>query len=248
MTYPFGKFCPPKEDDRTLQMVSYLPVELPSVPSTCRWDEAMPEYLWGDMGNKQYGVCVWATAGHTEMCARANESADLSQITTEQVLHTAGIYGGLNGYYILDRLKIWRKEGLWGSTITAFAAVDLHDHDVLKVCIHIFGHADIGVRMPLAWDDKESHKWDVGSGAQYKRERNRGHSIPLFGYFRDPFGRLWYVTCSWGMIYFISADAVTAYGDEGYVSILPSWFAKDQVTPSGVNSDRLVSDMRVVTA
>lgn len=246
MTYPFGKLCPPKYDDRTLQMYSYLPVKLPVIPKVCRWDEAIPRDKWGDMGNLQQGVCVWATAGHEEMCARANESEDFTPITTEQVLATAGAYGGLNGYYILDRLKIWRKEGLWGTKIDAFAQIDLHDHEVIKTCIHIFGHADIGVRMPLAWDEP-TPVWDVGSGPRFRRERNRGHSIPLLGYFYDEHGRLWYTTCTWGMIYIISADAVIAFGDEGYVAILQSWFAKDKITPSGIKCEQLIDDMQAVT-
>jgi hypothetical protein len=144
--------------------------------------------------------------------------------------------GALNGYNILDRLNYWRKNGMWGHALWAYAAVDLQQSDLVKFGINEFGALDIGVNLPNAWQDADT--WDVGTGRSYIPGSWGGHSVPLIGYDAE-----YLYVCTWGSIVSMTWPALRVYCDEAYVAILPDWIAKDQKSPSGFDLPALHNDL-----
>lgn len=232
---------PKKEDSRNLKLATYLG-ELPAYPEAVSWHDYKPISDWGMSGNDTYGNCVIVTAAKIIDCARANESNILERIPDYNVVELSAAMHALDGYYILDRLKRWKNYGMWGSYINAFVDIEPIDHEYLKAAIYVFGHADIGVMMPIAW--QYSTFWNVGDGPEYTKGSLGGHSIPLLGYYHNPDQGLVYYAFSWGRIIEITAKAISRYCDEAYVSILREWFASDLKTPSGFDADKLENDLR----
>jgi hypothetical protein len=231
---------PKKEDKRNLKFVKYLDYA-PATPAVVSWYDYKPISDWGMKGNDRYGNCVIVTASNIIDCARALESNNIERISDERVISLSRRMNALDGYYILTRLKRWRNQGMWGSKINAFVDIEPILHKHLKAAIFIFGHADIGVMMPLAWE--RSNFWNVGKGNAYRKGSLGGHSVALLGYYEDDNHGLIYLAATWGRIVEITAAAIDEYCDEAYVSIVRDWFSHDSITPSGFNPKRLQEDL-----
>jgi len=233
---------PPIVDDRTLRFVNYMPAVLPPPPESVRWDAIKGMSDWGMDGNDRYGNCVIVTAAHIIDAARANESAILDRISDTDVIALSNEMRALAGYYLLDRLKWWRNIGMFETKLHAFVALN-SDHDIIRSAIHIFGHADVGLMMPSAWEN--SDVWDVGFGRAFKKGSWAGHSVPILGYEING-NTLYYYACTWGKIVLITAQAMDLYCDELYTSIVPDWFSLDRITPSGFDLGALQRDLMAV--
>lgn len=233
---------PAKVDARTLKLVNYIPAVLPEIPQMVRWDKVKEMNAWGMDGNDQFGNCVIVTAAHIIDCARACESELMDRVSDVEAIALSTEMGALNGYYVLDRLKWWRRRGMFGSSIAAFVALT-GDHDLIRSAINIFGHCDIGLSMPVAWQNGDV--WDVGPGRAYEYGSWGGHSVPLLGY-ETRGGTIFYYACTWGHIVLITKQAIDAYCDELYASILPEWLALDNVTPSGFDMAALLKDLEAI--
>lgn len=241
MPYMLGKL-PPKIDSRSLKFANYLPLELPSLPAEVRWQDIKCGSSWGMDGNDRYGNCVIVTTAHILDCMRANESTKLDRISDADVIDLSSQMGAMNGYFILDRLKWWRNKGMFGSVLSAFCDVEKR-HDHIRHAINIFGYADIGLDMPVAWEGRPD--WDVGNGYDYQPGSWGGHSVPLLGYETRPTGLVYYL-CSWGSIYTITQAAIDKYCDEIYTGIVPDWYVYDKLTPSQFNFEQLMDDLVVL--
>jgi hypothetical protein len=228
---------PSRDDSRTLRLDKYARRELLPQPKICLWQEAVGE--WGVMGNNDYGNCVIATAGHAILSWSANAQLNDKRITDEAVVELSREMGALDGYNILNRLKWWRKKGMWGNYLWAFAAVDMTDRPLVQDAINAFGLCDIGLNLPRAWVDSEV--WDVGTGREYRPDSWGGHSVPLVGYDES------YVYCvTWGEVQPITWAALPYYSDEGYALIDPSWLAGGPVCPSGFDLVQLHADLKAL--
>lgn len=235
---------PAMVDTRNLKLIKYLPPELPPVPPAVHWYDVKCANSWGMDGNDKYGNCVIVTAAHIIDCSRSNESLEDNRLSDEEVIKLSTEMGALDGYWVLERLKWWRQRGMWGTKITAFCDVDV-DHDLLRSAINIFGHADIGLSMPMAWESTDV--WDTGNGWKFQKGSWGGHSVPLIGY-ETRGSTIIYYLCTWGHIGIITSQAIDAYCDEAYVSILPEWYARDQITPSNFNLQQLQFDLAQIEA
>lgn len=237
---------PSINDTRTLKLFDYMVEALPTVPERVRWDEAcMGQFSLGH--NDIYGDCVTVTAANMINVADANESHIINPIDDNVIVEQAKVLDGLWGMTILERLKYWRKNPMFGSQIEAFVKGPKAREDILKFIIFTFGAADIGAWMPKAWRNHPQF-WDTGTGWAYRPGSWGGHSIPIVGY--EPHGKhgTIYQGISWGKIVEITQAAVNSYVDEVWASILPDWYEKDQVSPSGFDSQALIQDLRYVTS
>lgn len=229
---------PSKHDPRTLRLKNYLLKPRLYFPSS--YDPPKNVVLWGVQGNDDYGNCVIVCAAHMIQNMKAQKSNLPSPISDSAVIELSRIMGALNGYNILDRLKYWRKEGMWSNKLWAFTMIQPSNPVDIKVAIAEFGSADIGLNLPLAWQDDQI--WDVGSGRSYQPGSWGGHSVPLVGY--DEKG-VWCVT--WGELQKITWEGLFRYCDEAYAVIDPEWIALDGLTPSGFDLAKLHADLQVVT-
>lgn len=235
---------PPKQDSRTLKFINYLPKRALTYPSTVRWDTIKNQHEWGMDGNDRYGNCVIVTAAHIIDCAKANELGHYQRIEDDDVIRLSQNWNATNGYYVLNRLKKWLNIGMFGTKIIAFCELDKQDHRDIRAAINIFGHVDVGLWMPKAWQDSEV--WDTGNTADFEPGSWGGHSVPILGY--HTYGtQIDYYACSWGKIYVITQRAMDRYCDEIYTSILPEWYAFDNITPSQFDVETLMDDIRMLS-
>lgn len=225
---------PPIFDRRTLRLANYYPREEAVMPATCHWDAAVKD--WGTMGNDRWGNCVIVTAAHGILAMKANAMADTKRLTDAEVVALSRQMRALHGYNILTRLNYWRKKGMWGDKIYAYAAIDPQVPLDAKVAVYEFGFADIGLAMPAAWQDAEI--WDVGTGSRYRPNTWGGHSVPVVGYDEKC---LYVVT--WGAIQPITWAAFDEYCDEAYAVMDYSWMDTSHKTPSGFDWNTLDADL-----
>jgi hypothetical protein len=162
------------------------------------------------------------------LTVRANELQDTRRLTDAEVIDQARAIGGLNGFAILDRLKIWRKSGLWKHKIWAFASVDLSDAVRVRQVINAFGAIDLGVALAAAW--QSNCDWDTGAGRGYRPGSWGLHSVPAVGYDTE-----WLYVVTWGHLCRLSWNALPVYCDEAYCVIDPDWIAADAASPSGLD-------------
>jgi len=230
---------PPRPDTRTLHLRDYLPDRLPTPPLKIRWDRNVP--TWGVGGNDTYGNCVIVTAAHILLSWRASESHDDAPIADSAIIQLSRDMKALRGYEILKRLNYWRQETMWGSRLWAYTQIEHTNPEILRLTIAIFGAADIGIALPLAW--KDADRWDIGKGRTYRPGSWGLHSVPLVGYDTEAA-----YACSWGEIIPITWPALQTYCDEAYALIGPEWITTGAQTPCGIDLEALRADLTAITA
>lgn len=229
---------PSRPDPRTLRLSDYADPAAPPPPPQRLWQTPVSD--WGVMGNNLYGNCTIVTPAHAILAWRANELSDTRRISDNAVIELSREMGALNGYNILDRLRYWRKLGMWANLLWAFASVDPLDRPSIARAINTFGVVDIGVNLPLAW--RNADEWTTGTGRNYRPGSWGGHSVPLVGYDKT---NVYAVT--WGQIVPMTWDALTTYCDEAYALIDPDWIAGDSFSPSGLDLNAMHVDLMTIT-
>lgn len=228
-----------RQDHRTLDLRDFARLPDSDVPAARRWDNQQP--LWLKAGNDQYGNCVVATASHMLLNWRANELDRHDPIADTAVIDLSREMGALNGYMILDRLKWWRRDGMWASKIWAYLQIPHRDPAYHRFAINAFGASDIGLALPSAWQTEAV--WDVGSGRRYRPGSWGLHSVPLVGYDEHA---AYCVT--WGAIQTITWNAVKAYCDEAWAVLSPVWLAADAISPPGFDLAALAARLRALAS
>lgn len=217
-------------DHRTLRLDRFLEAKLSPMPveSEC----LAPITNWGVMGNNRYGNCVTVAAAHFLMNWMSSKQKKQVTIPDEAVIIVSREIGGLNGFNILERNRIWRKKGLFGDNLWAFVSVDLNNSEHVRAAIHILGGLDIGVNLPNAW--RGADKWETGNGSSYRPGSWGGHSVPIVAYDFE-----WVYCVSWGEVIPMSWDALRYYCDEAYAFIDKEWFSGDGANPLGLNLEAM---------
>ena len=171
---------------------------------------------------------------------RANDSGITTPISDAAIIELSRSMHALNGYNILDRLKYWRNEGMWGDKLDIFASVHPTNQDDIREAIAYFGSADIGLNLPTAWEDAEL--WDIGQGRHFEPGTWGGHSVNIVGFDAN---RLYLVT--WGRIQAMTWEALPVYCDEAYACIGPDWTKTNNRTPYGYDLDALHAALATIT-
>ncbi len=231
---------PSPGDRRTVLLDDFLDASaLGPPPPSVDWTPRLSKL--GPMGNNHYGNCVFAGMGHKIQVVTANEAGEYivpDDIVVKTYLDfTGGIDAGAN---ILQALNFFRTKGLGGHRIWAYAAVNPHDHDLVKHTINTFGGAYFGVNLPTAW--KNAPTWSTGRGFGYRAGSWGGHCVEAPKYSDAGPGVI-----SWGQIIPCTWDAWDAYVDEVYAVISPDWIAKAGSSPNGIDLPRLRDVLNQIT-
>jgi hypothetical protein len=249
-TFKLGKHLP-NFDMRTLAFGKYLTAQLPPAPAAVDYSKPVPS--WPMMGNDNYGDCTCAAAGHMIEEWTANTS-------TEKTLSDAQILAAYNhfakgnadaGANMLDVLKYWRKTGIGGDKITAFAQLEPKNDGQVRDAVHIFGNCYIGVALPnfavAPGTDFLKNPWVVppqGPVGNAAPNPQNGHCIPAVGYDSR---NLYVVT--WGALKPMSWQFYDAYMDEAFAVLSADWInTKVGASPSGFNMAALQQDLTAVTS
>lgn len=249
MQYRLGKNRP-VVDDRTLRFASYLKPALPTPPTAVEYGEKVPS--WPMYANDQYGDCTCAAAGHMIQNWTASVGTEVT-VPDPSVLTFYEHFVGTPpppdaGCNMLQVLRYWRKTGLDGHKVLAFAGLDLQNQAQAQSAVWLFGSIYIGVALPdfATQGDMLTVPWvvppggPVGSAAP---NQNNGHCIPAVAYDAN---NLWVVT--WGELKSMSWEFYSAYADESFAVISQDFIAANGLNPAGFDLAALEADLKAIAA
>jgi hypothetical protein len=193
-----------------------IPASLAAPPASTRF--ADDHITWDMYGNATIGDCTCAEAGHQVNQMTFYGSGSEFKPTETQVI---AFYSAITGYtpskpssdtgaYIQDVLAYWRKNGLAGHKIVAYAAIDVANATEVKQGLCLFGSLNVGMNFPGSAMDQfnAGQTWDVVRGAKIEG----GHCVMAVGY--DAEG-VWIVT--WGALTKVTWAFWKKYVDEAWL-------------------------------
>lgn len=231
-----------------LKLASFLSATAPTYPENVDWlagVERWPMYL-----NDRIGDCTCATAGHMiQNMSRYGQGTTVT-ITDKDVLTAYSAVSGYdprtgandNGAVVQHVLNYWRKTGVGGHKILAFAEVDLHDPNEVRAATNIFGNVYLGIDFPETGFDQldAGQPWDYVPGARSLG----GHAINAAYY--DVSDNMWKVV-TWGQVQPMTQAFWDKYVFEAWVVISPEWFDANGRNPSGLDMYALGEKFRELT-
>ena len=241
-----GKLPPlPEADAPRLKLARYLAPAPP--PSAVDWYSkvaAWPMYL-----NDQIGDCTCAEVGHQIESASTYGESTTVELTDADVL---ALYEAVSGYRpsdpatdrgaVIQRvLGYWRRTGVAGHRLLAFAQVDHTNLPEVEQAVGLFGSLDLGMQVPAVamTQTQAGQPWDV-TGNDGAIEG--GHCIELVGY--DP---TYAYVVTWGAIQKMTWAFWTKYVDESWAAILPEWLNAQGTDPQGLDLAALGADLTALT-
>lgn len=196
-----------------------------------------PMYL-----NDRIGDCTCATIGHIIQSVTTYGQGETKTITDSDVLQAYEAVSGYdpttgandNGAVVQEVLDYWRKNGVGGHKIAAFAEVDINNEDELRAAMNLFGTVYLGIAFPdTAFDQIDNGEpWDVVDGAKIEG----GHAINA-GYY-DVSDNMWKIV-TWGQVQPMTQAFWDEYVDEAWVVLTPEWFDANGRNPDGIDMKAL---------
>jgi hypothetical protein len=242
MERKLGKL-PARYDCRSLHFGDYSQKIAPP-PVACDWTSSVDS--WGLMLNDEIGDCPFAAAGHEIMAWTANagklfvppDSAILSAY--EAVTGYDGTPGDATdtGACLLDVLNYWRKEGIAGHQIGAFAAVRPSKIVHVQQAVAFLEGLYIGLQLPDEWlHAPQGQAWDVA-----EPNPNNGHCVTVLGY--DPGG---VSVVTWGYIQRITWTGLMAACDEAWAIVSDDMLNQSGTSAAGLNVVQMNADLKAVS-
>jgi hypothetical protein len=203
---------------------------------------------WPMYGNDQYGDCVWAAIGHA-IIAWTTYAGSPVEVSLEALLQGYADVTGFNrddpatdqGTVMQDALSYWRKTGVAGHRILAFAKVDHTDPAAMKAAIDVFGSLQVGIKFPRV----AMTQFNAGKPWALVRKDGGiegGHAIHAGAF--DP---RQYRATTWGRVQSMLPDFAAVYIDEAWAVITPEWLTAAGTTPSGVDLHGLGEELAALT-
>lgn len=233
-------------DSRTLDLADYLRNEnISNIPVNYNWGNKIKPDNWGALGNLKINDCTCAAAGHLIISWTSNVGK-LHRPTTKAIVNA---YSAITDYdpkvdgigkpvEAIKALKYWRKHGIAGRKIIAFAKLDFKNRQQLIQAIYLYGGCYIGINLPKSAEKQyfQSEKWTVskqgttGDGAPGSW---LGHALLITGYQNHELRVI-----TWGKEMIMTMDFWEAYVDESY-AVFSEDFIKDDKTPTHIDMDFL---------
>jgi hypothetical protein len=242
-TYRLGK-QEPRHDPRTFQLARYLTDELPPAPAHVSWAEKVEH--WGMLANDRYGDCVPVGALHLAQNWTAYASTEYVPAEQDALAAYTAMTGfdpndpsTDNGTVMLDALNYWRRAGIAGHQIMAYAACEPGNVEHIKDSIHLFAGSYVGMSLPRSAQGQQV--WSVppqGPVGDGRPGSWGGHCVPIIAYSSR---RLICVT--WGQLKPMTWRFFRTYCDEAYAALSDDWLRADRVAPNGFDLDELKKDL-----
>jgi len=240
-----GKF-PVRVDVRTLRVENYIDrAVLPEPPAALDLSDRVAD--WPMYANDRIGDCTTAAAGHmieawtAEATAHTVEVPEGAVLTAFDAVKQVDPLSGEEGAVVIDVLKYWRKSGIGGHRIGAFARVPLHDLDLARTAAWLFGGLYLGVDLPLTAQDQPVWDWTGSLAGPAKPGSWGGHAIDLVRYDADGI-----TVVTWGRLKGVTWAFWDRYFDEVY-AILSTDFLEAGKAPNGFDLEALRADLALVT-
>jgi hypothetical protein len=248
----FGR-RPSISDERTFKLSGYINKEnLPAIPSIHNWGKKIKKKKWGTMGNLKAELCTCAAAGHQIMTWTSNtgklkrpKDSDIMKAYCDLSNYDPLTDENDEGVEPLKVLKYWRKSGIAGNKIVAFAKLENKSKEELLQSIYLFGGCYVGLDLPKSalrqWNTTK--RWTLPRGGK-KKDAEKGslfpHMVLVTGYRKEELRLI-----TWGEEIIMTIDFWEEYGDESY-AVFSETFIKHDKTPTGVDIDLLRNTLEVL--
>jgi hypothetical protein len=241
---------PPKHDRRTLRLARYLkPGALPQAPATCEY--ASKVAAWPMMKNDAIGDCGVAGPGHMIQQWTTYSGAPFVPSDAQIVQAYSAISGydpatgaNDNGVAMLDMLNYWRRAGIAGRKIRAFAALEPGNQIHVEETLFLFGNIACGLALP-AFAGEEEDLWSIPPTVLPGEDEPGswgGHMVPIVTY--DRLG----LTCvTWGGLMRMTWPFFRRYCDEAYAVLSDDWIdTARHLSASNFDLAALTADLPLV--
>ena len=226
-------------------------VSLPAVPASVDWTAPAMSVIRDAEGNSDYGDCVYAEEAHALAIYTGNANT-LYAMTTAQTL---AMYSEDTGFNPTDPATDQGADPIAclqarcakpypdGSTLKAFATVDMSNKALVQFALATFGSIKLWLALPDTYvspfPSGDGFVWDVGTP-----NPRQGHCIGSGGYNST---RIVGAGCdgvqilTWGMIgtmtwAALAALCVPSVGGGGAIRVTPDWLSKTSgKTPGGLD-------------
>lgn len=232
-----------KTDTRTLKLRDYLTPALPTPPAAVDWTKGITSF--GEMLNSDLGDCTIAGVGHAVQIWSANTGTEVT-VPDSAILAAYEQWDGYSpsdpstdqGGIELDVLTDFKRDGLDGHKLLAFADPRVSNLSEVRTAIDLFGGVYIGISLPITAQTQST--WDVvaDGGDNAVAGSWGGHAVFIPKYDQNGF------TCiTWGGLTSMTVAFWKAYVDEAHALIGQDWFGTSGANPLGLNLAQLNADL-----
>lgn len=218
----------------------------PTPPPAADWLSAIA--TWPMLGNDTVGDCTAAGAGHVAQAVNWYGRDQNAPVTDADALT---MYEAISGYRpgdpstdvgatLQDALDYWRKTGIGGNTIAAFAQIDHANLAMVRDCINLYGAVYAGLNFPTSAmaQTNAGKPWTVVARSAIEG----GHCVPLGAYDATSF------TCiTWGRAQKMDVAFFQRYFDECWVAIDLDWLTAAGYSPGHLDTAALNADFQALT-
>lgn len=245
--YRLGKL-PARHDVRTLSLARYVDsAKLPPPPPDI--DLAAAVIDWPMYGNDRIGDCTTAAAAHMIEAWTAPTRGKAVEVTERSVLAAfdkvkqVDPATGEEGAVELDVLNYWRKSGIGGHRIGAFARVPVWDHRLVRDAAFLFGGIYIGLELPLTAQRQPVWDWTHSLSGPAKPGSWGGHAVDVVAYDDHTL-----TVVTWGRLQELTWAFWDRYVDECYAILSVDFLDEAGEAPNGFDLAALKADLALVTA
>ena len=230
----------PVQPTNLSNFTQYTKGTLPKPPAA--FDYGHKVSLFPMAANDQYGDCTIAGVIHMLQLAYAEVGKVFQYPGDQAVIDTyMRLSGGADtGLILIDVLREWYTNGLFGVKLAGWAPVDIHNWDEMRSAAYCFGGLYVGVEMPANAEQQfeRGQNWHVD---EHTGSPVGGHCVTLSGLNR--FGA---DLETWGAETGLTKGWWQRFGSEAYV-VIPEVFVETGHGPlANIDIKTLQSDLRNV--
>jgi hypothetical protein len=244
--------CAPSDPDdllRELKLAHYLDASAMSefIPPVVRLYQDVPQFM--DLNDVE-GICVPAemakqvrgwTQNATGTAATITE-ADVQYVYVNGAGYVVGDPSTDNGWDLLSQLAWWKKTGIAGHKIGAYASVNPLHHFMMRATAYLFGGIDIALALPISAQNQTV--WDAASGSNGAPGSWGGHCVTIQGY--NDAGNALIET--WGYEQEATIAFLDKYCTEAHAIISLEMLNGTIAPVTGLDLAALNADLKLVTA
>jgi hypothetical protein len=238
---------PVRTDVRTLALARYVDsTQLPTPPNA--FDETSNVDSWPMYANDRIGDCTTAAAAHMIEAWTAAGRGQAILLSERAVLDAfdhvkmTDPITGEEGAIELDVLRYWRKNGIGGHDIGAYARVAVWDRRLVQTAAWLFGGLYIGLQLPLTAHEQQVWDWTGSLTGPARPGTWGGHAVDVVRYDKNGL-----TVVTWGRLQTLTWSFWNRYCDEAYC-ILSDDFLQKGNAPNGFDLAALQADLELVTA
>jgi hypothetical protein len=238
---------PVRTDVRTLALARYVDSsQLPTPPNA--FDETSNVDSWPMYANDRIGDCTTAAAAHMIEAWTAAGRGHAILLSERAVLDAfdhvkvSDPITGEEGAIELDVLRYWRKNGIGGHDIGAYARVAVWDQRLVQTAAWLFGGLYIGLQLPLTAHEQPVWDWTGSLTGPARPGTWGGHAVDVVRFDKNGL-----TVVTWGRLQELTWSFWNRYCDEAYC-ILSDDFLQKGSAPNGFDLAALRADLALVTA